>query len=319
LLYYYFGNKNINGSIMKKAKSVSTRREFLAKSSLAGLGTVLGAGITTSAFSQSDAGSLGDSDDKRTIAIKPRYHRWYVDPGVEWLETNTRSASLDWKIPLSQTALVLVDVWQRHYIKDTQERAEVIINNNILPLLASLRKAGIRIIHAPSPEVAVTSDNWVRIQTKEQVFPTPDEWPPAEFLSSTGAYKPFAMPYEQGEEIRNKMAPLTFHPKVVPLAGEPVVATGEELHKYCKKNKILFLLYAGFNTNACIINRTYGTIRMRDRGYRIILVRDCTTGMESKETQPTLAQTRGTILNLEMFDCFTVVSEDIIEGLSGVS
>jgi nicotinamidase-related amidase len=302
--------------VMKKKRIVSTRREFLAKSSLAGLGTVFGTGIITSGFSLPSSGSSGGSDDSKTLALKPRYHRWYVDPGVEWLETNTRSANVDWKIPLAHTALVLVDVWQRHYIKDTQARAEVIINSRILPLLESLRKAGVQIIHAPSPEVAVTSPNWVRIQTKEQVFPAPDEWPPAEFRSSTGPYKPFAMPYEPMEEVREKMPPLTFHPKVVPLKGEPVVATGEELHQYCKKNKILFLLYAGFNTNACIINRNYGTIRMRDKGYRIILVRDCTTGMESKETQPTLAQTKGTILNLEMFDCFTVVSEDVISGLS---
>ena len=301
---------------MKKKKLVSTRREFLAKSSLAGLGTVLGAGMGISAFPQSVTGPGGYVDDKRTIAIKPRYYRWFVDPGVEWLETNTRYANVDWKIPVSQTALVLVDVWQRHYIKDTEARAENIINTKLLPLLTSVRKAGVKIIHAPSPEVAVASPNWVRILTREQVFPAPDEWPPAEFLSATGAYKPFAMPYEPREEERNKMAPLTFHPKVVPLEGEPVVATGEELHQYCKKSKILFLLYAGFNTNACIINRTYGTIRMRDRGYRIILVRDCTTGMESKDTQPTLAQTKGTILNLEMFDCFTVVSDDLISGLN---
>jgi nicotinamidase-related amidase len=304
---------------MKKKKIVSTRREFLAKSTLAGLGTVLGASISTSEFSRSVSGKREKADNDRTISIKPRYHRWYVDPGVEWLETNTRSANLDWKIPVSQTALILVDVWQRHYIKDTQARAEIIINSKILPLLASIRNAGIHIIHAPSPEIAVTHPNWVRIQTMEEVFPTPDEWPPAEFRSSTGSYKPFAMPYEPGEEVRNKMAPLTFHPRVVPLEGEPVVATGEELHQYCKKNKIVFLLYAGFNTNACIINRNYGTIRMRDRGYRIILIRDCTTGMESKETQPTLAQTKGTILNLEMFDCFTVVSDDLIAGLPGVS
>jgi nicotinamidase-related amidase len=305
-----------SGSVMKRKKNVSTRREFLTKSSLAGLGTVLGAGISTSAFSRPFSGIMGNGDDNRTIAIKPRYHRWYVDPGVEWLETNTRSANVDWKIPVSQTALVLVDVWQRHYIKDTQARAEVIINSRILPLLVSLRKAGIQIIHAPSPEIAVTSPNWVRIQTKEQVFPKPDEWPPADFRSSTGPYKPFAMPYEPGEEVRNKMPPLTFHPKVVPLTGEPVIANGEELHQYCRKNKKLFLLYAGFNTNACIINRNYGTIRMRDRGYRIILIRDCTTGMESKETQPAMAQTKGTILNLEMFDCFTVTSDELISGLN---
>ncbi len=45
------------------------------------------------------------------LHVKPRYYRWHVDPDVEWTETNTDYACLDWKIPLSQAALVLVDVW----------------------------------------------------------------------------------------------------------------------------------------------------------------------------------------------------------------
>lgn len=294
-------------------KRASTRREFIAKSSLAGAGAIIGLNISHS-NSMVPLGKSSDSTEKK-ISMKPRYHRWHVDPGVEWIEANTRYARLDWQIPVSQTALVLVDVWQRHYIKDPEARAEEIINSKLLPLLSAFRKAGVKIIHAPSPEVAVTHSNWVKILTREQVFPKRDEWPPADFLSSTGVYKPFAMPYEPMEEIRKKMPPLTFHPKVVPLEGEPVVANGVELHEYLKKNKILFLIYAGFNTNACIINRDYGTIRMRDRGYKIILVKDCTTGMESKETKPTMAQTNGAILFLEMFGCFTVASYDLISGL----
>lgn len=295
-------------------KSESTRREFIAKSSIAAAGALVGLNIPQA--KGIILSSRENTPADKTISLKPRYYRWHVDPGVEWTEANTRHDQLDWQIPVSQTALVLVDVWQRHYIKDPEERAEVIINKKLLPLLTSLRKTGIKIIHAPSPEVAVTSPNWVKIQTREQVFPKRDEWPPEVFLSSKGEYKSFAMPYEPMEEVRNKMAPLTFHPKIVPLKDEPVVANGIELHEYLKKNKLLFLLYAGFNTNACIINRDYGTIRMRDRGYRVILVRDCTTGMESRDSQATLAQTNGTILNLEMFACFTVISDDIIAGIN---
>lgn len=295
-------------------KKIPTRREFITISSMAGAGALVGLNKIKAEELILPYSTENSSD--RTLSVKPRYYRWDVDPGHEWIEANTRTALLEWKIPVSQTALVLVDVWQRHYIKDPEQRAEEIINKKLLPLLISLRKAGVKIIHAPSPEVAVTHPNWVKIQSREQVFSRHDEWPPEEFLSSTGAYKPFAMPYEPIEEVRSKMAPLTFHPKVIPLNDEAVVANGIELHEYLKKNKLLFLLYAGFNTNACIINRDYGTIRMRDRGYKIILVRDCTTGMESKETQATMAQTNGTILNLEMFGCFTVTSDNLINGLS---
>jgi len=96
---------------------------------------------------------------------------------------------------------------------------------------------------------------------------------------------------------------------------EPVVATGEELHRYCKQQGILFLLIAGFNTNACIFSRDYGTIQMSNRGYEVMLVRDCTTGMESKETQPALSQTTGAILLLEMFGQYSITSEGVIAGL----
>ena len=54
---------------------------------------------------------------------------------------------------------------------------------------------------------------------------------------------------------------------------------------------------------------------MENRGYSVVVVRDCTTGMESKETQPTLSQTNGAILFLEMFGQYSVTSDDILSRL----
>ena len=295
-------------------KKSSTRREFIARSSMAGAGTIIGLNISQAKGSfMSDKAIIAS---EKTIAVKPRYHRWFVDPGQEWLETNTGYSRLDWKIPLANAAVVLVDVWQRHYIKEPEERAEKIIISKLLPLLADCRKKGLKIIHAPSPEVAVLHPGWVKLQAKEEFYPKPDEWPPADFRHSSGQYKSFALPFEPRAEERNNLPALTFHPKVLPVGDEPVVATGEELHRYCKKNKIMFLLFAGFNTNACILSRDYGTLKMRDRGYSVILIRDCTTGMESKDSQPTLAQTNGAILLLEMFGSYTITSDELIAGLS---
>jgi len=56
---------------------------------------------------------------------------------------------------------------------------------------------------------------------------------------------------------------------------------------------------------------------MGKRGYEIIIVRDCTTGMESFETHEALGQTRGAILFLEMFGKYSITSEDLIAGLQG--
>ena len=251
------------------------------------------------------------------LRLRPRYYRWHVDPGVEWVEKNTAYAGLNWEIPLSRVALVLVDVWDRHYLKDTEARAEVIIQEKLLPLLKAGRRAGLRIVHAPSPEQAREHPSRVRpVEAEERVGKREEDWPPPEFRRRSGSYERYAPPREPRDEEREQLrAVLKMHPEVQPEAGEVVVATGEELHCYCRQEGILFLLYAGFNTNACVLLRDYGTLEMGKRGYAILVVRDCTTGMESFETHDELGQTRGAILLLEMFGHYSISSEELIHGL----
>lgn len=289
----------------------NSRRDFLKKSSLGGMGAVFGISSVPSLFA--NAGTIADN---WVLSIHPRYYRWYVAPGEEWLETNTDYATLNWNIPISQTALVLVDVWQRHYIKDTEARGEEVINHNLVPLMEACRKAGLQIIHAPSPPVAMLHPNWVKLVSKDEMNPKRDSWPPASFRGKSGSYQSYARPFEPRESERQSLPPLTFHPKAGPVGNEPVIATGEELHRYCKQKEILFLLYAGFNTNACILSRDYGTLQMSNRGYEVILVRDCTTGMESKYTHDSLSQTTGAILLLEMFGQYSIGSDEVKAGLS---
>jgi len=254
---------------------------------------------------------------ERQIHIRPRYYRWHVDPGVEWVETNTGYAQLDWEIPISQAGLVLVDVWDRHYLKDTEARAEAIIKEKIVPLVSACREAGLQIIHAPSPKLAKEHPAWVQlIEDKSASGSRSEDWPPADFRSKSGVYKAYARPVEPREEERSKhVSALTMHPLVQPEGDDVVIATGQELHRYCKQKGILFLFYLGFNTNACILLRDYGTLRMHERGYEIIIVRDCGTGMESFETHDQLWQTRGAILFLEMFRKYSISSEELMSGI----
>lgn len=287
-----------------------SRRNFLKKT--AGLGAI---------FSLAGPGvfATNNTPTEKFLAIHPRYYRWYPDGDEEWLETNTDYATLEWEIPLSQVAVVLVDVWQRHYIRETEERTEKIINEKLIPLLKECRKNGLQIIHAPSPGVARTHPNWVHLikDTEIPMARKAEDWPPADFRNSTGAYSKYSKIFEPREAERQKLPALTFHPGIVPVGNEAVIATGEELHRYCKQKKILFLLYAGFNTNACLITRDYGMLQMsNDRGYKAVLIRDCTTAMESKDTQATLAQTKGAILFFEMFGQYSVTSDDIINGIT---
>ena len=255
----------------------------------------------------------------KTIAVKPRYYRWHVDPGVEWIEKNTSYTPLNWDIPLKQAAVVLVDVWDRHYIKDTEARGEAVVQEKILPLIAACRKAGLQLIHAPSPgrNLAMDHPAWVNLVSKEELDAKKDTtWPPSEFRKKSGAYQKYARPVEpRDKERQDRVAGLVMHPQVQPEGREVVIAYGEELHRYCKQQGILFLFFLGFNTNACILHRDYGTLEMSKYGYEIIMLRDCTTGMESFETHDELWQTRGAVLILEMFGKYSITSEELIAGL----
>lgn len=283
-----------------------SRRKFLKKN-LAG-GLLLAGGLPGLFFSANPS--------QKMLRIKPRYYRWHVNEGQEWIEANTGYATLDWQIPLSQCALVLVDVWQRHYIKDPEERAEKIIDENLVPLIKTCRQLGLEVIHAPAPEAAREHPNWIKLPLEKKVNSYTDEWPPKEFKHLSGEYAQYRRPVEPREAERQALPPLRIHPKVIPTENEVVIAYGQELHQYCRQKGILFLLFAGFNTNACILSRDYGTIEMSKRGYQVILVRDCTTGMESAESRATLAQTNGAILQLEMFGQYTITSEEVISGIS---
>ena len=119
-----------------------------------------------------------------------------------WLEKNTGYARLDWGIPISQAALIVVDIWDRHYIKDPEERAEAIIQEKIRPLVAACRKSGLQIVHAPSPPQAKKCAAWVGAgkENTPRVNPpagkattaTEKPWPPADFRSKSGPYRAYA-------------------------------------------------------------------------------------------------------------------------------
>jgi len=258
---------------------------------------------------------------RRSIHIRPRYYRLYTDPGVEEAEANYRYATLDWHVPLDEAALVLVDVWEWSFARDTRERMEKIVRGRIAPLLAACRRHGLQVIHAPAWPVATKHPNWVRLVDDPLKRPPRDpsspDWPPEEFRKKRGRYAAYARPFEPQQKAReeHRDTKRTFHPLARPVGDEAVVVNGEELHRLCAKRGIKFLFYAGFYANMCIERRDYAPYAMMPRGYECILLRDCTTGMETHETQADLVCTRGAIATLEQDGAYTLTAEELVSAL----
>ena len=57
-------------------------------------------------------------------------------------------------LPVDETALVLVDLWNVHFIESWIARAARITKECVVPVLDAARQAGLTIVHAPSPPVA---------------------------------------------------------------------------------------------------------------------------------------------------------------------
>ncbi len=266
-----------------------------------------------------------DRQTARTVHIRPRYCRLYTTAGIELAEENFQYSHLDWRLPLAEAALISLDVWNYHFARDTLERIEDITVNRIAPVVEACRRGGLQVIHAPANPVAQKHANWADLIPEDEkpqpAYPQSPKWPPDDFRKKAGRYAQYARPREpqEAERTQHRQELRDFHPAVRPAGGEAVILSGEELHRLCAQRGIRFLFYVGFNTNACIVMRDYGTYPMHSRGYEVVLVRDCTTGMETCETVGELACTRGQIATLEQFGIYTVTSEQLTEALSRVA
>jgi nicotinamidase-related amidase len=225
-------------------------------------------------------------DTTKVLSIPCRYYRVYTDDDVSCDEANFRFVERTLPVPVTEAALVLVDVWSTHYIDSWLARAQQVTQEKIVPLLEAARRIGMTIIHAPSPLVA---DRYVQAPSLADAPLQPrNDWPPAAFrgIYRAGEFAAFGRNPEPRlrAALDRYVTELDIARAVKPLPGEPIIHTGAQMHELLESRQILHLFYAGFAMNWCIILRDYGIYAMNDRGYNIILVRDATTGIEFHDT-----------------------------------
>ncbi|MCK4590243.1 MAG: isochorismatase family protein [Candidatus Latescibacteria bacterium] len=235
------------------------------------------------------------------------------------------------RLKADQTAFVLVDIWDVSRVpKDVPVvagsgsfhlRADKITGEKIKPALEAAREAGLVVIHAPTDYVAI---KYPQHRTLEQELNKPPsepnpapEWPPREFVKvrrrefdEDRYYKGFG----EKDEVRRRS---TYIPRIVePREDEYVISTGEQMNEILKRHGILNLIYVGFATNMCLIQKPGALDEMGHlRGYKTILLRDCTTAVENHNTVRDLLMTRVWIEWVEMVSmAYTATSETFIQA-----
>ncbi len=250
------------------------------------------------------------------IAVPIRYYRFDTEGGQELSERNFRHADATWKMDPKEAALVLVDVWAEHPYTTHLERGAKITEEKIAPVVAACRKAGITVVHAPSPPSAMLYPQWTRYAAEKELFGgggAGETWPPEEFRKRTGKYAHLARPQESWRKDYMERVKTRRIMKVIePQAEDFVIATGEQLHRLCKHRKIVVLFYAGFAANMCVPFRDYGISAMHQRGYGIILLRDCTAAIEANDTFDDWDLTKAAVYSVEMIFGQSAASDALV-------
>jgi hypothetical protein len=133
------------------------------------------------------------------LALKVRHYNFDFPQGQPWREENMHDLVTTRTFSPEEVALVLVDCWDRHYLRSYVERTSQIIREKIVPVVKSCHEIGITVVHAPSPAQAKRYPQWLQYAGDDDLFPhrapaAHPDWPPQSFRCRSGDYQQFAKP-----------------------------------------------------------------------------------------------------------------------------
>jgi nicotinamidase-related amidase len=228
-----------------------------------------------------------------------------------WVEAQFEAA-----IVPAKTAIIITDMWDKHWCKGATHRVGLIAQR-MEPLLEVARGASILIIHAPSETMDFYSNAPGRLLAEK----APHATPPAEltFLdtplpiddSDEGCDTPGDKPHKAWSRENEA---LTIAP------GDVISDQGDEIYNVLQQHHIDTVLFMGVHANMCILHRSFGVRQLSKWGLRCVLVRDLTDAMYNPASRPFVSHAAGTELVIEYIEKYwapTITSDALIRALKG--
>ena len=219
----------------------------------------------------------------------------------------------------SRTALVICDVWDRHWCSGAEARV-AILAPRIEKLVEQARKRGILVIHAPSETMKYYTNRPERIKMAKiaAVNPPADlplNDPPLPIDDSDGGCD------SATNKIPKDTAIWTRENPAISIDNRDLISdNGREIFSALHARGVETLLFAGVHANMCILNRTFGIRQMTRWGVHCILIRDLTDTMYNPARAPHVSHVAGTELVIEHIERYwapTVTSTELTRALSG--
>lgn len=215
-----------------------------------------------------------------------------------------------------QTALLLCDVWDKHWSRGATERVDAMVPR-MAQVVKAARDCGVQIVHAPSGTMEFYADSPAR-QRLAAVEPVE---PPAELErddppqpidatgggSDTGETESFKAWHRQHAGIE------------IDAARDGISDDGRQVYSFLAGQGIGNLLIVGVHTNMCVLDRSFAIKQMVKWGMAVALIRDLTDALYDPAKPPYVSHEAGTQLvieYIEKFWCPTVESETVLAGCS---
>ncbi|MBP8258807.1 MAG: ThuA domain-containing protein [Verrucomicrobia bacterium] len=228
-----------------------------------------------------------------------------------------------WEWDPAQTALVICDMWDRHWCQGASRRvAELAPAINEVARLARAR--GVLIIHAPSdvvdhyrdhparqralaaPKAASLPDGidrwcrWINEEEKAAGYPIDD----SDGGCDCDPPCPHGPPYPWRQQI-----------DAIEIASvDAISASGAEIWNLLEQRGIRNVLLCGVHANMCVLGRPFGLRNLARFGKNAALIRDLTDTMYNSRRSPHVSHFTGTdllIAHIERHVCPTVLSTDL--------
>jgi nicotinamidase-related amidase len=228
-----------------------------------------------------------------------------------WTEAN-----FEQNLAPSKTAILITDMWDKHWCRGATERVGQIAVR-MEPLLEKARAAGVLIIHAPSETMDFYGGSEGRrlAQSAPHVDPpeaaAPLHDPPLPIDDSNGGCD---TPGDAEHRAWSRETPLL---TIAP--GDVISDSGTEIFDVLRQHGIGTVFYMGVHANMCILNRTFGIRQLARWGIHCILVRDLTDAMYDPSSRPFVSHTAGTELVIQYIEQHwapTVTSVQMMQALS---
>lgn len=215
-------------------------------------------------------------------------------------------------IPALQTAIIVCDMWDKHWSRGASERVDAMAPRMNEVLIAA-RSKGVRIVHAPSDTMSYYAETPARrhLRSAPYISPPADverSSPPLPIDDADGGS-------DTGETEAQRVWTRQHAAIEIDHALDGISDNGQEIYNYFQQHGIRHVLIMGVHTNMCILNRSFGIKQLVKWGMNVALVRDLTDALYNPAQAPYVDHDMGTQLvvgYIEKFWCPTVTSSVLL-------